>query len=303
MQDDATTQEAAEAAAPATRPDTESPAAGAESEATVPAESEAAAAAEPEATEAKAAAAAAAEAAAPPGSATAAASDPAATEEPAVDPNDTRHPVAGLIFDLDGTLVDSRQDLAASANAILESLGRPTKTLEEVTAHIGHGVYHLMAQLLDGLDDDAMQAAVLQFQEHYAQHCVDSTTAYPGALEILEHFKDKPCAVVSNKPEHHCRTILKKLSLDSHLMAIVGGDTIAVYKPDPAPFEEALALMGLEADDVVVIGDHLNDIEGARAVGAKTCAVTYGWTDAEALKATSPDFVIDELAALPLVFR
>jgi len=210
--------------------------------------------------------------------------------------------VDGLIFDLDGTLVDSRADLAASINALREARQLEPLSVEDVAQHVGNGIYHLVGQALGIEDEDAIDEAVEAFAEHYAEHCLDSTQAFPGATEILDHFKNKPCAVVSNKPEEFCRKILRGLGLDKNLMAIIGGDTVDEQKPHPMPFQEALELMGVDPDNVVTIGDDLNDLQGGKSAGTKTCAVTYGFGNGDTLRAAAPDFVADELGALVQMF-
>jgi phosphoglycolate phosphatase len=235
--------------------------------------------------------------------------EPAEEAEPAAEPEAEavespaeEYAIRGLIFDLDGTLIDSANDLAASVNSVLEAMGRPTKSVEEVSSYIGDGVHKLLSRALDTDDDETIDEAMATFFDYYSEHYLDSTVPYPGAKDILEHFKDRQCAVVSNKPEIFCRAILNGLELDSNLVAIIGGDTTGVHKPDPKPFQEALDLMGIEPGQAVVIGDSLNDIEGGRAAGTLTCAVTFGLGDADVLTAANPDYTADNLQSLAQLF-
>ncbi|MGD8394567.1 MAG: HAD-IA family hydrolase [Candidatus Eiseniibacteriota bacterium] len=210
--------------------------------------------------------------------------------------------VGGLIFDLDGTLIDSADDIAAAVNVALTAMERPARPVEEIARFIGDGVRTLLARALDTDDEAVLDEAVLKFFEHYGEHYLDTTQPHAGAREILDHFKDKPCAVVSNKPESYCRAILAGLEMDATLVAIIGGDTLEVKKPDPRAIQEALDLMGIEASEAVVIGDGVNDIEGGRAAGTRTCAATFGLTPAEELAGAGPDWTIDDLQDLARLF-
>lgn len=222
-------------------------------------------------------------------------------------------PVGAFIFDLDGTLIDPRVDLAGAVNAALAAAGRPRQPVERIATYVGDGVHMLLARAFE-LEDAASPAAhaaplvdphaaplagaLAVFRAHYREHCLDHTRLYPGVLETLDHFRDKAHAVVSNKPEDFSRLIIDRLGLGRHIRIVVGGGSAPALKPDPAPVRLALERLGVDATGAVMVGDGLTDLEAGRRAGLRTCAVAYGIGDPRVLAGAHPDHLIGAFAEL-----
>lgn len=216
----------------------------------------------------------------------------------------THPPLRALLFDLDGTLADTLEDIAAAANAALEDLGRARIPLERVRGYVGRGARRLMRCCLaeDGhtIDEGDLDAALASFVEAYRAHPVSHTKFYDGMLTLIEQA-GLPCAVVSNKPGDLCRTILGELGARDRFGAIVGDGDTPDRKPAPTPFSRALELLDVPPANALVIGDGLPDLRGAKAAGIRSCAVTWGYGEEDELLAEEPDVVVasvDELASV-----
>jgi len=216
-----------------------------------------------------------------------------------------------LAFDLDGTLVDSRHDLAASLNATLQHLGRPTLPLEQVVLHVGHGAPALIAGALQASGarpDPQLHAAALGwFLEHYAAHQLDRTVPYPGVADALEHLAGRcRLVVLTNKPVAASRAILAGLGLADRFAAVYGGDSFPTRKPDPEGLLHALAPAQIPPRQALMVGDTWVDVATGKAAGTWTCGVSYGF-GAERLNAAEverrppadrPDLLLDDLRQL-----
>ena len=198
-----------------------------------------------------------------------------------------------IMFDFDGTIADTKDDIAASANHVLTRRGESVKPVDEVAGFIGDGLPTLLRRLLQVDDDDVIADAIEIFREHYSEHCLDKTRAYPGVEETLEHFGDKTLAVVTNKPKFFTDKILEDLGLSHYFVTVVGGDGAYAKKPSPEAFQAVLGALMIPAGKALVVGDSPNDVNGGRAAGCITCAVTYGIGSRDALEASSPDFTVD----------
>ncbi|MFQ5637637.1 MAG: HAD family hydrolase [bacterium] len=203
-----------------------------------------------------------------------------------------------LIFDLDGTLVDTRQDLANSINHARKSYGLPTLTLPEVMQYVGDGIHTLIERTFPGVNGEKVDEAVTIFREHYRDHLLDCSRFYPGADKVMMYFREKKMAVISNKPEEFVRSILRGLQAHDDFEIILGGDSLPVLKPDPAPVLHVLHKLHVEPSKTVMIGDSPSDIIAGRRAHVVTCAVTYGFRAKALLEATQPDFLLDDLIEL-----
>ncbi len=172
-----------------------------------------------------------------------------------------------LVFDLDGTLVDSAADISASLNRTLARLGRERIPHEKVLAAIGSGVRKLIERVTTPPIEPVMEA----FLEHYADHLLDETALFPGVEETLSKLKGRKI-VLSNKPSAMSKTIVDGLGIAKHFEAVYGGDSFPVRKPDPECWK--LATKGARA---VMIGDSGTDVQTAKNAGAASIAVTYGY--------------------------
>lgn len=204
---------------------------------------------------------------------------------------------AAVIFDLDGTLVDSRQDLARAANAARAALGLAPLSLAAVVGHVGDGVEMLIRRsLADGTGRGPQQlppaevaAALAVFSDVYAAHLVDQTRCYPGVEAMLERCAGRVLCVATNKARAFTVRILAELGLDRRFARVVAGDDISARKPAPGHLAACLEGMAIPPVRVAVVGDGLNDVQAARAYGAFCVGVTYGLTDPAVLAAARPD--------------
>jgi len=184
-----------------------------------------------------------------------------------------------LIFDLDGTLAETRHDIAASANAALTAVGLPAIPEDVVTTYVGEGASKLIERCV-GARRDLHAAALAAWTEHYARNLLVTTRLYEGVAETLDTLPG-PLAVLSNKPEGMSRAILQGLGILARFDAVLGGDSLPVKKPDPAGIRTILGT--LKAERAVLIGDSLIDLETARAADVPLWAAAYGFLGEETL--------------------
>ena len=177
------------------------------------------------------------------------------------------------IFDLDGTLVDSVEDLAASVNHALGLLGLPRRTLDEIRGFVGEGARVLLERAV-APRADLVEPALAAWWRHYEDHCLDRTRPYPG-IDALLASAHRTLAVHTNKPGALARRILDGLGLGSRFALVVGGDE-APRKPDPAGVRLIQARLGAAPEATVFVGDSLVDLAAARAAGVRYVAVTWG---------------------------
>ncbi len=208
-----------------------------------------------------------------------------------------------LIFDLDGTLVDTRRDLANSVNFALNALNLPALQIEEVMSYVGDGLKKLLDRSLpkDGLEN--IGEVIDIFREHYREHCLDFSGFYPDVVNILNYFQDKKMTVVSNKPEEFTRLILEGLRIADFFEIILGGDSLPLMKPDPGPILHILDKLNASNEKTAIVGDGTTDIEAGKAANILTCAVTYGLKEKEVLLKIEPDFIIDDIVELKKIFE
>jgi len=205
-----------------------------------------------------------------------------------------------VAFDLDGTLADTAPDLAEALNHALAALGRPLIAPASVRNLIGHGGRALLRRGL-AASGEAPEALVEQgypiLLEHYAAHICDGTMPFPGIEEALDAVEraGAALAVCTNKPERLTMKLLAELGWDDRFAAVVGGDTLPVRKPDPAPLLEAIARSG--GGRAVLVGDSIIDSDTARAAGVPFVAVSFGFSD-RPVGALGADAVIDDYGEL-----
>jgi phosphoglycolate phosphatase len=186
--------------------------------------------------------------------------------------------VRALIFDLDGTLIDSKQDLILSVNAMLSELGRAELAEETISGYIGHGAPQLVARALgDGCTEEERQRALQFFLSYYELHKMDTTCAYPGVAETLEKLADMPMAVLTNKPVRISVRILDAIGLSKYFRAIYGGNSFKTKKPDPLGARTILRELRAEPQEALLVGDSEVDVQTARNAGTLAAAVNYGF--------------------------
>ena len=186
--------------------------------------------------------------------------------------------VRALIFDLDGTLIDSKRDLIHSVNAMLEEMRRPQLAAETISGYIGHGAPQLVARALGGTaKEEELKHALQFFLAYYEDHKMDNTCAYPEVRETLEQLKHLPMAVLTNKPTRISVRILNSLGLANYFRVIYGGNSFETKKPDPLGAKTILQEFGVSARETLLVGDSEVDVQTARNAGILAVAVNYGF--------------------------
>src|SRR3979490_2735985 len=210
--------------------------------------------------------------------------------------------VRALIFDLDGTLIDSRRDLIRSVNATLGELGREQLHEDTVSGYIGHGAAQLVSQALGNRATEPERERALKFfLDYYEEHKLDSTCAYPGVPEALEHLAAFPMAILTNKPVRVSARILEGLGLAKYFRAVYGGDSFETRKPDPQGAQTILREFGAAPAEAMLVGDSEIDRQAARNGGALAAAVNYGFGTHD--RAAHPaDVYLDRLTELVALF-
>jgi phosphoglycolate phosphatase len=208
-----------------------------------------------------------------------------------------------LIFDLDGTLVDSELDLANSVNAVLQEIGRKPLSVERIASYIGQGVVVLVSRALGaGATPDDVDRAKEMFLQHYREHMLDHTAPYPGVREALADLGNRKMAVLTNKPVHFSRAMLAGLGLAECFLQIYGGNSFENKKPDPIGLNRLMEETQVPASRTMMIGDSISDVLAGRNAGVWTCGVNYGF-GAPTLDEAPPDIRIDDLRELPLLLN
>src|SRR5947208_6465428 len=186
--------------------------------------------------------------------------------------------VRALIFDLDGTLIDSKLDLIRSVNAMLHEMGREQLHEDTISGYIGHGAPQLVGQALGhGATEAERERALKFFLAYYEDHKLDSTCAYPGVPEALEHLAAFPMAVLTNKPVRVSMRILEELGLAKYFRAVYGGNSFETKKPDPLGARTILREFGVASAEAMLIGDSEVDVQATRNAGTLVAAVNYGF--------------------------
>lgn len=205
-----------------------------------------------------------------------------------------------LIFDLDGTLVDSGDDIARAANKTLVAMGYATLSIDAVKKNIGWGVKMLLKGLMPNEGEEGLREAREKFLLFYGEHLTDETYVYPGVTDTLTYFKDsgKTMAVVTNKPEGLSRRVIDELGLNGFFMMLIGGDTLRNRKPHSEPLERVMAETGFSAEETVFVGDSPVDSETGINAGVFTIGVSYGFRNIKELRASNFNLIIDKFSEL-----
>lgn len=208
-----------------------------------------------------------------------------------------------VLFDLDGTLVDSVPDLAQAVDKMLCALDRPVAGLEKVRTWVGNGAAMLVKRALaDDLhpsdeEDHQYRRAYNLFLNYYAQATADQSELYPGVRECLETLavSGVRMGLVTNKPMQFTRSMLEGLQLDSYFEVVFGGDSFPEKKPHPRPLREAMVACGVEPDVTLMVGDSVSDVRAARAAGCPVVCVPYGYNHGSPISESLPDLIVETL--------
>jgi len=218
------------------------------------------------------------------------------------------HAIRLVIFDLDGTLIDSRLDLIHSVNAMLRHLQRPELPGDIVASYVGDGAPMLVRRALgDPKDERFLKSALDYFLAYYKEHKLDHTTVYAGIPEALRHIQSngtrRQMAVLSNKPVNPSRAIVEALGLERFFTHVYGGNSFETKKPDPLGIRTILKETGTAADHALMVGDSAIDILTGRNAGLATCGVTYGFAPHTLTGEVQPDVLVDSPQELIDLFK
>lgn len=206
-----------------------------------------------------------------------------------------------VVFDLDGTLVNSAPDLRAAANRMLADLGHGALELETVIGFIGHGVEMLVRRCLHhvGEDSQELSRALELFHGHYARDLTTLTRPYPGVVPLLERLQEAGLALglCTNKPEKPARELCQSIDIDRFFKVILGGDTLTVRKPDPAPLRHVISALGGTAPETLYVGDSETDYLTARRAGVRFAYFEGGY-QRTAIAGFKPDLKVNEMGEL-----
>jgi phosphoglycolate phosphatase len=214
-----------------------------------------------------------------------------------------RRPCRLFLFDLDGTLIDSRSDITNSLNFTLARLGLPSLAESQVADFVGDGVHKLLERALretSGRDpsNPSIQEGVSLFKEEYSRHLLDQTRLFPHVKEVLDSLFWARFAVVSNKPESFSRRILEGLDIANRFSIILGGDSTRNCKPHPESLLKAMDFCGALPPETAMVGDSAVDIRAGRAAGVITCGILGGFRSEAELRAAGCDLIIHDLSEL-----
>jgi phosphoglycolate phosphatase len=212
--------------------------------------------------------------------------------------------VRAIVFDLDGTLIDSRRDIATACNHALRAQGLPELLLPQVERYVGDGARALLARA-SGLpeEDERVAALVEAFLDYYAAHPTDQTPLMPGAAEALTALARLPLAICTNKPRRTTLAVLDGLGIRPRFSAINAGGDLLQKKPDPAPLLHLARELGVPPAELLMVGDGAQDVMAGRAAGALTVGVRGGIQPLERLLAAEPHHLLSSLHELPALVR
>ena len=203
-----------------------------------------------------------------------------------------------ILFDLDGTLVDSAPDLTHALNAALASVEAAPISLDHVRRLVGRGARVLIARGLaaQGMNgsEDELDVLLARFLDHYAAHIADESQVFPGVVPALDRLRQRGCrfAVCTNKYESLSVKLLDALGLTDQFEIIAGSDSVSARKPDARHLTETLARMGADPANAIMVGDSVSDVDAARNAGLPVIGVTFGYTDTP-IAELEPDIVIN----------
>lgn len=221
-----------------------------------------------------------------------------------------------ILFDLDGTLIDSAPDLALSINYMLTQVGRDTFSEETIDLWVGNGASVLVKRALsssktidENIDNTLFQEALSIFLNYYRDNCCVKTVPYPNVKVTLQTLKDSAyrLAIVTNKPFDFIKPILIKLELIDLFEIYIGGDTLTKRKPEPEPLLYICEKLNIKTENSLMIGDSKNDILAAKSAGIESIGVSYGYNYGEDISVYNPNLVVDDfsdiLKVLPLSIK
>jgi len=201
-----------------------------------------------------------------------------------------------IIFDLDGTLVDTSIDITNALNYALKPYGMKELTVEDTIKMVGEGITKLVEKILVDEKSQLRDTIIERFLDYYSKHLIDHSSVYPHVRETLEKLNGYKKAVISNKREYLSTELLEKLDLLKYFDLVVGSDTTSEKKPSSIPVIHALSKLDVNHNETIIVGDSNNDIEAGKKANIKTVAVTYGYRERQYLM--DADYMINSIEEL-----
>ena len=208
-----------------------------------------------------------------------------------------------MIFDFDGTLVNSGGDIAASVNYTLNTLHIPVMEQDEIISYIGDGVQKLIERSLGQSKQHLFVEALKIFSDYYANHMLDTTSLCDSVIEVLEHFRRKKKLIITNKRKYFTVAMTDAFHITHYFDDIIGADSTPYKKPDPRLLIPLIEKFGVGNRNTVIIGDGVNDVMLAKNSGALSCTLLNGLTPRDVLGSLNPDFACEGLSELITLFR
>jgi phosphoglycolate phosphatase len=208
-----------------------------------------------------------------------------------------------IFFDVDGTLIDARQDIVNAMNYALRSMKFPEKSFDELVSYIGTGVKDLVRGSLGTRDESLVDRAAQIYGGYYVQHPADEAKLYPHVQETLEYFKDKKKVILTNRYARFADAALKALEIRKYFEEIIGGDNEKCIKPSVCVLDPYVLKSGIDKEKMLIVGDMTIDIETGKNSGIKTCWVTYGLGKKQSVEPLNPDFVVNDLIELKRIIK
>jgi 2-phosphoglycolate phosphatase len=209
-----------------------------------------------------------------------------------------KHKVNVMIFDFDGVLINSGDDIANAINYTLEHFGRPVLSKDEIISYVGKGAGNLIRACFKVYDEALIEKVLPFYKKYYLEHSLVETCLYPNVGEILEAFKDKGMGIVSNKPEDITLSILEGLGIRKYFEIIIGPESVENMKPHPEGLLKVVGFFNDVPGNAIMVGDSYTDVEAGKAAGTLTCGVTYGLGSVALLEGASPDFLMGDIGQL-----
>lgn len=203
-----------------------------------------------------------------------------------------------ILYDLDGTLVDTLADIADATNHMLRTLNAPPMPADTIRRFVGRGVHELVKACLRIDDVQRIEEGVAIYRAYYAQHLLDHSRLYPGATAVLDHFASRTQAVITNKPNPFSKQILETLGVARYFVDIVAGNSGYPRKPDPSSVRALISAAHVTPQETIFIGDSTIDIDTGRNAGITTVAVLHGLSDEPELTLAKPDLLVRDFVEL-----
>jgi len=210
-------------------------------------------------------------------------------------------PIKLIMFDLDGTLVDTSKDITNALNYAIKPYGLKDLTVEDTIKMVGEGITRLIEKVLSDEKSQWRDEVIKRFLAYYSEHLIDYSSVYPHVRETLEKLNGYKKAVISNKKENLSMKLLDKLGLLKHFNLVIGSDTTSERKPSPIPVIHVFTKLGIDPHESIIVGDSNYDIEAGKKAGIKTVAVTYGYRERHYL--LDADYIIDTIKDLIMLLE